>query len=39
MQVTGAGSRILPGPLIRVASVHYLVSWPPYAPITVSALP
>ena len=37
--VTGAGSWSLPGPLIHVASVHYSVSWPPYAPITVSALP
>ena len=37
--VTGAGSWILPGLLICVAGVHYLVLWPPYAPITVSALP
>ena len=37
--VTGAGSQILPGPLICVASIYYLVSWPFYAPITVSALP
>ena len=37
--VTGASSWILPGLPVHVASTHHLVSWPPYAPITVSALP